>query len=801
MPAFGGSGVEGGNVKKSVKYGYFDNKEKEYVITRPDTPLPWINYLGCEDFCALMSNTAGGYSFYKDAKERRLTRYRYNNIPMDRGGRYIYVRDNNSKDLWSVSWQPVLKDLSKYKYECRHGLGYTVISSAYAGISTKTTYFVPLGENLEVWMVEVTNDTKKIRNLTLTSFVEFCLWDALNDMTDYQYNLNIGETTYKDNIIYHISRYRVEKRYFAYHTCTNAKADSFDSDRTSFLGRYGSLEEPAAVKAGKGSNSIASGWAPVGSQFINLKLMPGQTKTLIFLLGYSEKKDDMARVIKKFKAGSSVAAELEFLKKYWEENLSHFSAETEDADVNAMVNIWNQYQARTTFNWSRSASYYESGIGRGMGFRDSNQDTLGFVHQIPEKVRSRIVDLASTQFEEGNALHQYSPLTKKAISNEKNYSDDHLWLIFSVASYIKETGDISFLDKLVPFDSGKEATMYDHLAKAIGYTMKNLGPHGLPLMFFADWNDCLNLGGNKNKAESVMVAQMLVATASEMVKLARVSGRNEDIKKYSAIAEKMNDSINKHAWDGNWYLRGFTDDEEPVGSHKCKEGQIFLETQPWAVISGVAEGERAKKCMDSVKKYLATEYGIMILTPPYSAFHPELGSISIYPPGLKENGAIFCHPNPWAMMAECILGHGDQAFEYYKAILPATKNNIAETHRVEPYIYCQMIAGRDHKNFGEGKNSWLTGTAAWNFVAISNWILGIRADYEGLLIDPCIPKKWSGFSVKRYFRGCNYFITVRNPHHVCKGVKKLTLDGKPINGNLVPACRDKKEHNVEVELG
>jgi cellobiose phosphorylase len=782
-------------------YGHFDNNEKEYVITRPDTPLPWINYLGCEDYCALMSNTAGGYSFYKDAKERRISRYRYNNIPMDRGGRYIYVRDDASKDFWSVSWQPVLKDLSRYKYECRHGLGYTAISSEYSGITTKTTYFVPLGENLEVWMLEIKNETKKLRDLTVTSFIEFCLWDALNDMTDYQYNLNIGETIFKDNIIYHISRYRVENKYFAYHTCTNAKVSSFDSDRTAFLGKYGSHEAPKAIKAGKGSNSIASGWAPIGSQFIKLKLRPGETKTLIFLLGYSENKDDMPRIIKKFKAKLSVQAELESLKKYWDENLSHFSADTQDPDVNAMVNTWNQYQARTTFNWSRSASYYESGIGRGMGFRDSNQDTLGFVHQIPEKVKQRIIDLASTQFEEGNALHQYSPLTKKAISNEKNYSDDHLWLIFSVAGYIKETGDIKFLERTVPFESGKEAPMYEHLAKAIDYSMKNLGPHRLPLMFFADWNDCLNLGGLKNKAESVMVAQMLVAAAREMSCLARISGRSAAIQKYIDIEQQMKEAVNKHAWDGHWYLRGFTDDEKEVGSSKGKEGQIYLETQPWAVMSGVAEGDRAKKCMDSVKKYLATKYGIMILTPPYSKFYPELGSISIYPPGLKENGAIFCHPNPWAMIAECILGRGNQAFEYYKAILPATKNKIPDIHKVEPYIYCQMIAGRDHKNFGEGKNSWLTGTAAWNFVAVSNWILGIRADYKGLIVDPCIPSKWDGFSVKRLFRDCNYFITVRNPGHVCKGIKSLKVDGKSINGNLIPAFSDRKDHYVEVEMG
>ncbi|MFC1767904.1 GH36-type glycosyl hydrolase domain-containing protein [Candidatus Margulisiibacteriota bacterium] len=783
-----------------MKYGHFDDKNKEYVITRPDTPLPWINYLGCEDYCALMSNTAGGYSFYKDAKELRLTRYRYNNIPMDRGGRYLYIKDNKTEDFWSVSWQPVLKDLDKYKYECRHGLGYTTIRSAYSGIATKTTYFVPLGESLEVWMLEVKNESKNPRELTITSFVEFCLWDALNDMTDYQYNLNIGETAYKDGTIYHLSRYRVEETFFAYFTCTNQKPHSFDSDRTAFLGTYGSLEKPKAVIDGKGSNSIAHGWAPVGSHTLKIKLAPKETKTLIFVLGYSEKKNDVHRVLKKFKTRAAVEKELRTLKTYWENGLNKYSVDSEDDDVNSMVNIWNQYQCRTTFNWSRSASYYEAGIGRGMGFRDSNQDTLGFSHQIPDKVRNRIVDLASTQFKEGNALHQYSPLTKKAISNEKNYSDDHLWLIISTANYVKESGDIGFLKKDVKFGNGGSASMYKHLAKAIDYTLKNLGPHGLPLMFFADWNDCLNLGGRKNRAESVLVGEMLVFAAKEMSELAEILGKTEDAKKYSKIAEKMTRTVNEKAWDGSWYIRGFTDDGKPLGSSKNKEGQIYLETQPWAVMSGVADNKRAAKCMDSVKKLLATKYGIMLLSPSYSKFHHELGSISVYPGGLKENGAIFCHPNPWAMIAECLLGRGDQAFEYYKAILPATKNKISEIHKVEPYIYCQMIAGHDSKSFGEGKNSWLTGTAAWNFVAISNWILGIRPHYNGLVIDPCIPSKWDGFQVRRYFRGSEYYITVRNPNKLSRGVKSIIVDGKKIKGNIAPIFKDNKEHHVEVKL-
>jgi len=620
-------------------------------------------------------------------------------------------------------------------------------------------------------------------------------------MTDYQYNLNIGETMFKDNFVYHLSRFRVERSFFGYFGCTNAKASSFDSDRTSFLGRYGSFEKPEKVAAGKGSNSIAAGWSPVAAEFFKLKLKPGEEKTLIFVLGLTEKKDDISRITTKFKNKAAVEKELDTLKKYWDEGLSKFTVDTEDADVNSMANVWNQYQCRTTFNWSRSASYYESGIGRGMGFRDSNQDTIGFVHQIPEKVKQRIIDLASTQFEAGNALHQYSPLTKKAISNEKNYSDDHLWLILSVANYIRETGDVAFLDQKVPFASGKEVPMYEHLAKAIDYTLNNLGPHKVPLMFFADWNDCLNLEGNKHQAESVLVGMMLVYMAKDMAKLAEVSGRSSDVQKYTDIANKMKDTLNKETWDGSWYLRGFTDDGDPIGSSKNKEGQIYLETQSWAVMSGVAEGERAKKCLDSVKKYLATEYGIMLMTPPYSKFYHEYGSIAVYPPGLKENGAIFCHPNPWAMVAETMIGRGDQAFDYYKAILPATKNKIPEIHKVEPYIYCQMIAGRDHRNFGEGKNSWLTGTAAWNFVAISNWILGIRADYKGLIVDPCIPEKWKGFSVKRTFRGSNYYITVRNPEHVNKGVKKMVVDGKPVSGNLIPAFKDKKDHHVEVELG
>ncbi|MFA6431076.1 MAG: glycosyl transferase [Candidatus Margulisiibacteriota bacterium] len=778
------------------KYGYFDKDNKEYVITRPDTPLPWINYLGAEEYCALMSNTAGGYSFYRDPKERRITRYRYNNVPMDRGGRYIYARDNDSKDYWSVSWQPVMK---LDKYECRHGIGYTTIAAEYAGVKTKTTYFVPLGENLEIWMLEVSAEEDK--DLSLYPFVEFCLWDALNDMTDYQYNLNIGQTEYKDDIIYHISRYRVTQDVVGFLACTNATPEGYDTQRRDFMGTYGDFSNPRAVIEGKMNNSIACGWSPVGALKVPCKLKAGETKTFIFVLGFSEDIKEPAKKVKKYSDKALIEKELKKLAAYWEENLNKFSVQTPDAELNLMANTWNQYQCRTTFNWSRSASYYESGIGRGMGFRDSNQDTLGFVHMIPEKVKGRIMDLAATQLPDGSAYHQYSPLSKKANPSDHKYGDDHLWLIYSIASYVKETGDIAFLKEKVTFAGKGTGTMYEHMARAINFAVKNIGGRGLPKILFADWNDCLNLDQGKGKAESVMVAQMLVGAAYEMAKIAKLLGKKADITKYNKIGDKVKVEVNKKGWDGEWYIRAFTDDMEPVGSKKCKEGKIYLETQAWAVLSGTADEKRGKQCMNSVHKHLATEHGIQVMTPPYSKFYYQYGSIGVYPPGLKENGAIFCHPNPWAMVAECMLGNGDRAYEYYRSILPAARNDIADLHKTEPYVYCQMIAGKFHKDFGEGKNSWLTGSACWNFVAVSQHILGIKPEYSGLKIDPCIPKAWKGFSAKRTFRGADYLITVRNPNGVSKGIKSVTIDGKPANSNIIPTVKGKKEYNIEVVMG
>ena len=793
-----------------MRYGHFDVKNREYVITRPDTPLPWINYLGTGDYCAMISNTAGGYSFYKDASQRRLTRYRYNNIPLDSNGRYLYVRDDESGKFWSSTWQPIRHDLAKYKYECRHGMSYTVISSEHQGIATRNTYFVPEGESLEVWRMELSNTGKKPRKLTVASFVEWCLWDALNDMTDFQYNLNIASASFdkKTGTIIHQTGYRARKQGYAFFSASG-KVASFDTERFEFLGSpYGGLDAPRNVARGRGSSTLACDWAPVGSHFIPISLKPGETKTLIFVLGYGQTLGDQDAAIARYKDPARAQQALDQLKASWEGHLGRFQAKTPDPEVDLMVNTWSQYQVRTTFNWSRSASYYESGIGRGMGFRDSNQDTLGFAYQDPAKVRERLLDLASTQLADGSARHQYSPLTKKGRGS--GFSDDHLWLVLAVAGYLRESGDLAFLNAKAPYDGGSSGTIHEHLERALAYTWAHRGPHGLPKILRADWNDCMNLDMGKVAAgrqgecqsESVMVAQMFVLACKEMAAMARRSGKPVLADSHLEQAGAMAKAIEQAAWDGSWYVRAFCEDGSPIGSSSAAKGEsiIHLNSQSWSVLSGAAEGDHGRQAMDAVRRLLFTRYGIMLNAPGYERYDERYGAISLFPPGMNENGAIFCHPNPLAMIAETELGRGDQAMEYYKAILPATKNRIADTHRMEPYIYCQMIAGKGSPKFGQAKNGWLTGTAAWNWVAISQHILGVRPELEGLKIDPCIPKRWKGFSVTRQFRGAEYRIQVRNPRKASKGVASITVDGAPIKGQVLPLFKE-GVHQVEVLMG
>ena len=811
-----------------MKFGYFDDVNKEYVITTPNTPYPWINYLGTQNFFSLISNTAGGYCFYKDARFRRLTRYRYNNVPVDNGGRYFYIHDQG--DSWTPGWLPLKSELTKY--ECRHGLGYTRIYGERNGIGAETLFFVPLNADCEIHKVKLTNHTSGQKDIVLFSLIEFCLWNALDDMTNFQRNLSTGEVEIEGSTIYHKTEYRERRNHFSFYH-VNANVAGYDTDRESFLGAYNGFSSPVAVLNGKSTNSHAMGWSPIASHSLEVSLAPGETQEFVFTLGYIEmpegQKWQAPNVINKTKAHSlieqfqdveSVNQAFQTLQEHWSALLSRYTIQTDDEKLNRMVNIWNQYQCMVTFNLSRSASYFESGIGRGMGFRDSNQDILGFVHQIPDKARARLIDLASTQFEDGGAYHQYQPLTKKGNSDiGGDFNDDPLWLIQAVAAYIKETGDDSLLDEQVPFDNNpnKAAPMFEHLKASFYHVINNRGPHGLPLIGRADWNDCLNLNcfstvpdesfqttTNKagNVAESVLIAGMFVFIGKEYVALcerrklfAEASAANEHIK-------NMETAILKYGYDGNWFLRAYDDAGNKVGSHENTEGRIFIETQGFCVMAGIGvETGEAEKALDSVKEYLDTPYGVVLLNPPYTKYYTNLGEISTYPPGFKENAGIFCHNNPWIMIAETQLGRGDRAFEYYSKIAPAYTEEISEIHKMEPYVYAQMIAGKDTPKHGEAKNSWLTGTASWNFITISQWILGIKPGYDGLIIDPCIPSTWNGFNVQRWYRDALYKIVIENPHHVSCGVQKMLVDGEEIAGNTLPVFQDGKEHQVEITLG
>jgi cellobiose phosphorylase len=816
-----------------MRYGYFDDEQREYVITRPDTPLPWINYLGCEAYFGIISNTAGGYSFFRDARLRRLTRYRYNHAPLDEGGRYIYLRDDDASPatFWSPTWQPVRHALSEY--ECRHGIGYTTIQSTLAGVHTHLRYFIPLGENLEIWELTLTNQRAQPANLSIFSMVEFCLWDAMDDATNFQRNYSIGEVEVVDEIIYHKSEYRERRNHFAFLACSE-KLAGFDTDREAFLGPYRGTESPLGVERGRLSNSIAHGWQPVGSQHLQLHLDPGEQRTVIFLLGYHENpvaekfnpsgtqvinKRTVLPIIQKYLKVEEVQAAFLRLQVYWQGLLEKFQVHTPDIHTDRMVNIWNVYQLMATFNFSRSASYFESGTGRGMGFRDSNQDLLGFMHLVPERARERILDLAATQLPSGGAYHQYQPLTKRG-NNEvgSGFNDDPLWLVLAVAAYIAETGEWSILDEAVPYDNlpGSEENLYRHLQRSLQYTLDLLGPHGLPLIGRADWNDCLNLNcfsespgqsfqttTNKDGkvAESVFIAGLFIRAAQDMIRIAEHKG-DQVAEQYRQASKGMEKAVWQAGWDGAWFRRAYDDFGDPVGSKVCQEGQIYIEPQGMCVMAGLGiEDGRARQALDAVAEKLATPHGIVLHQPAYTRYYLQLGEISSYPPGYKENGSVFCHTNPWIMIAEAMLGNGNAAHDYYLRINPSKREEISEVHRCEPYVYAQTIAGRESPTNGEAKNSWLTGTAAWNYLAITQWILGIRPEFEGLCIDPCIPPKWDGFSVERSFRGNRFRITVHNPGHISRGVSRIELDGKVMEGNLVRLEAAIGEHQVDVWMG
>ena len=803
------------HVKTSKAYGHFDDAKREYVITDPMTPYPWINYLGNEDFFSLTSHLGGGYTFYKDAKFRRLTRYRYNNVPTDDGGKYLYIKEGQT--VWSPTWKPVKTPLDSY--ECRHGMSYTKFKGEKNEVSAEILQFVPLGFLGELQKVKITNNSEHAKALKVFTFLEWCLWNAEDDMTNFQRNLNTGEVEVEGSVIYHKTEFKERRNHYAFYG-VNREVQGFDTDRESFVGLYNGFDSPDAVEEGRPRNSVAHGWSPIASHYLEINLKPGKTAEFICILGYVEvdendkwesqsviNKKPAKEMLAKFDTVEKVDTAYKELRAYWDQLLSTISVKTHHQRLDRMVNIWNQYQCMVTFNMSRSASFFESGIGRGMGFRDSNQDLIGF-------------DIASTQFEDGSCYHQYQPLTKKgnAILGG-DFNDDPLWLILSTTEYIKETGDFQFLNQMVPFDndSTRAKPMFEHLKASFYHVVNNLGPHKLPLIGRADWNDCLNLNcfskdpnesfqttGNKKgrTAESLMIAGLFVVYGTEFVKLCEQIGLKSEAAEAQIYVDGMKESVKQYGWDGEWFLRAYDYHGNKVGSHSNEEGKIFIESQGWCAMAEIGmEDGLVEKSLDSVKKYLDTDYGIVLNYPAFSKYYIEYGEISTYPTGYKENGGIFCHNNPWIMIAETKLGRGNQAFDYYTKIAPSYLEDISELHKVEPYVYCQMIAGKEAHKPGEGKNSWLSGTAAWNFYAVTQYIFGVKPSYDGLLVNPCIPKEWDGFSFTRKFRGATYLIEVVNPKHVSKGVQKIYLNGEELKSFKIPLQPAGHRYNVKVVMG
>ena len=812
---------------ENKKYGHFDDAHREYVITDPKTPWPWINYLGNEDFFSLISNTAGGYSFYKDAKFRRITRYRYNNVPMDNDGRYFYIKDGDI--TWNPGWKPCRTPLDKY--ECRHGMNYTRIIGQKNEVEANVLFFVPLHKNCEIQQMKLLNLGNSTKHLKVFSFQEWCLWNAATDMENFQRNFSTGEVEIEGSTIYHKTEYRERRNHYAFYH-VNQEIQGYDTDRETFIGLYSEKSAPDAVVEGRARNSFAHGWSPIASHYLEIELKPGESRDLVFILGYvenpQEQKFESKKVINKEKAHvlisefdttEKVDKAFHELNEYWNNLLSIFTVKTGNDKLDRMVNIWNQYQCMVTFCMSRSASFFESGIGRGMGFRDSNQDLVGFVHQIPQRARQRIIDIASTQFADGGCYHQYQPLSKRGNNDiGGGFNDDPCWLIFGTVAYIKETGDFSILDEMVPFDNkpGTEVKLFDHLKISMNHVIKNLGPHGLPLIGRADWNDCLNLNcfswdpnesfqttenqSKGSKAESLMIAGLFVVTGKDYVELCRRLGKPHEADRMETAVKAMENSVKVHGWDGEWFLRAYDFYGEKIGSNENEEGKIFIESQGWCTMAGIGLKEGlCDKALDSVKERMECEHGIVLNNPAYTTYHVEMGEISSYPEGYKENAGIFCHNNPWVIIGETVDGRGDDAWNHYKKILPSYVEEKYQTlHKVEPYVNCQMVAGKDSARPGEGKNSWLTGTAAWMWYTISEYILGIKPSYDGLMIDPCLPSTAKSYEVTRKFRGGEFHIKVNNPEGNQKGIKSITLDGKIINGNIVPTELGK--HEVIVEM-
>lgn len=796
-----------------MRYGRFSPDGQEYIIERPDTPASWNNYLGTDQYCAIVSNNAAGYAFHRSPKSGRMLRFRFNSVPMDRPGRYFYLRDAADGDYWSATWQPVAKPFNvpgearragAADYQCIHRPGSSRFTSSYRNIETNLVAFVPSGENAEVWQLSVTNSGSSERTIDLFGYVEWCFWHIMQDAMNFQYILYTCRMGEADGIIDYSLRlwpFEEPKGFFA---CTG-RVESFDTDREVFLGAYRHEGTPVAVERGRCENSRAIGGTPCGALHTRMVLAAGETKTVSFIAGVGDARDKGQELRRRFSDPQAITAALADIDEYYQTRLGKFTLKTPDAEINAMGGTWNQLQCHTTFNWSRSASFNEAGGRDGLGFRDTCQDTLAVVHAIPDEVLGKLRDLLRAQHSYGAAMHHVQPLSFQQGKHNitlPHYSDDHLWLLLAIPAYLRETGNLAFLDEVVDYADEGSGSVYEHLKRALDFSYRERGPHGLCLGLAADWNDCLNLRG---KGESTFSTFLFLRALREFLQVVeqhpKARGASAtDAAHYRAMLLEIEQACAKHSWDGQWFLRGYVDSGKKIGSHESAGSTIFLNAQSWAVLSGADSRERLVSAMDALHERLATEHGAVLNAPCYVDHDAEIGAITTFPGGLKENAAIFCHANTWPVVAEAMLGRGDLAYKLYRSFLPAAKNDTADVYSMEPYVYAQFITGIDHQtHFGRARNSWLTGTATWGFVALSQYILGIRADYAGLVVEPCIPSHWSGFSVSREFRGATYDIEVRGAGRITS----VRVDGQLLTGTtghaVLPPAPAGSRCKVEIE--
>lgn len=799
-----------------MQYGHFDNEKREYVIDRVDLPVSWTNYLGVKDLCVVVNHTAGGYMFYQSPEYHRVTRFRGNAVPMDRPGHYVYLRDAKDGDYWSISWQPVGKPLDQAKYTCRHGMSYTTYECDYKGIKASQTLMVPMDDAVELWDVRLKNTTDKERRISVFSYCEFSFHHIMIDNQNFQMSLYCAGSSYDENII----EYDLFYEEFGYQYFTsNVTPDGFDCLRDSFLGAYRTEDNPIAVEHGTCSGSHELGNNHCGSLQKDLVLAPGEEVRLIFMLGEGNREAGK-KIREKYSDMANVDAAYAQLKDYWENKFAQLQIKTPNEGMNTLINTWNLYQAEVNIMFSRFASFIEVGGRTGLGYRDTAQDAMTIPHSNPEKCRQRIVELLRGLTTKGYGLHLFSPewfdpdakkekkkpfksptviptVNAKDIVHglEDACSDDALWLVPSIIEYIKETGETGFADETVTYADGGEGTVYEHMKRILDFSAEQVGATGICKGLRADWNDCLNLGGG----ESAMVSFLHYWAICHFLQLAEYLGRTEDVEKYQAMRERVGNVCNRELWDKEWFIRGITKNGKKIGTSEDAEGKVHLESNAWAVLSGAADVEKGKRAMDSVDKYLFTPYGILLNAPSYTVPDDDIGFVTRVYPGLKENGSIFSHPNPWAWAAECVLGRGDRAMKFYNALCPYYQNNMIEIRQSEPYSYCQFVVGRDHTAFGRARHPFMTGSGGWAYFSATRYMLGIRPDFEHLTIDPCIPADWREFSAVRRWRGAEYDIHVENPDGVMKGVQELYLDGEKVE--RIPVMAQGSRHDVRVVMG